>query len=126
MRQSRHQRSNVVSDKCGGIPWPSSAISFERRRSGELRVEVLRAVKYRPIYSHQGRHHPRVIADVTTAVGLANANLKATPLLDPAVSSDPMVYPSAEQIQRLYAVPEYTLEQTRAITRLWQKFKTGQ
>jgi putrescine transport system substrate-binding protein len=70
--------------------------------------------------------NPRVISDVTTTVGLANANLTATPLLDPAVSSDPTVYPSAEHIQRLYAVPEYTPEQTRAITRLWQKFKTGQ
>jgi hypothetical protein len=36
-----------------------------------------------------------------------------------------MVYPPAETLKRLFPYPEYTPGQTRAITRLWQKFKTG-
>ncbi len=70
--------------------------------------------------------NPQVIADMTTAIGLANANVKATALLDAAITSNPMVYPPAEQVRRLSPIPEYNPEQTRAITRLWQKFKTGQ
>jgi len=31
-----------------------------------------------------------------------------------------------ETLKRLLPYPQYTPEQTRAITRLWQKFKTGQ
>lgn len=69
---------------------------------------------------------PRVIADITGYIGLANANSAATPLLDPSIASDPMVYPSPETLKRLFPSPEYTPEQTRAITRLWQKFKTSQ
>jgi putrescine transport system substrate-binding protein len=69
---------------------------------------------------------PRVIADITDYIGLANANSAATPLLDPSIASDPMVYPPPETLRRLFPCPEYNPEQTRAISRLWQKFKTGQ
>jgi putrescine transport system substrate-binding protein len=69
---------------------------------------------------------PQTIADITDYLGLANANSAATPLLDPAIASDPMVYPPRETLNRLSPYPEYTPEQRRAITRLWQKFKTGQ
>jgi putrescine transport system substrate-binding protein len=69
---------------------------------------------------------PRVIADITDYIGLANANSAAIPLLDPSIASDPMVYPPPETLKRLFPCPEYTPEQTRAITRLWQRFKTGQ
>jgi len=69
---------------------------------------------------------PKVIADITNYIGVANANSPATALLDSSVKSDPIVYPPAESIARLSPWPEYTPEQTRAITRMWQKFKTGQ
>jgi putrescine transport system substrate-binding protein len=69
---------------------------------------------------------PKVIADITNYIGFANANSAATSLLDPSIASDPMVYPPPERLQRLSPIPEYTPEQTRAITRLWQKFKTSQ
>jgi putrescine transport system substrate-binding protein len=69
---------------------------------------------------------PKVIADITDYIGLANANSASTLLLDPSIASDPMVYPPPETIKRLSPTPEYTPEQTRAITRLWQKFETGQ
>lgn len=69
---------------------------------------------------------PKVIADITHNVGFANANSAATPLLDPSIASDPIVYPPPDRLKRLFPIPEYTPEQTRAITRIWQKFKTGQ
>ena len=69
---------------------------------------------------------PQVIANVTNYIGLANANSAATPLLDPSIANDPMVYPPAETLARLSPYPQYTSEQRRAITRLWQNFKTGQ
>ena len=68
----------------------------------------------------------KVIADITNYVGFANANSAATSLLDPSIAADPIVYPPLDRLQRLSPVPQYTPEQNRAITRLWQKFKTGQ
>lgn len=69
---------------------------------------------------------PKVSAGFTSYIGVANANTAATRLLDPSIKSDLIVYPTEETIKRLAPYPEYTSEQTRAITRLWQRFKTGQ
>jgi putrescine transport system substrate-binding protein len=69
---------------------------------------------------------PDVIAQITNFVGSANANLGATPLLDPSIANDTASYPSPAQREKLFVQTESTPEQTRAITRLWQKFKTGQ
>lgn len=69
---------------------------------------------------------PRVIADITNFVGYPNANLAATPLLEPSIANDTTSYPTVAQRERLFVPPESTSEQARAITRLWQKFKTGQ
>jgi putrescine transport system substrate-binding protein len=69
---------------------------------------------------------PKVIADVTNYIGLANANSAATPLLNSSVARDPMVYPPHEALARLSPYPQYTSEQRRALTRLWQRFKAGE
>jgi putrescine transport system substrate-binding protein len=69
---------------------------------------------------------PDVIAEISNFVGYANANLAATPLLDPAIANDTASYPTPAQRQTLFVQMESTPEQARAITRLWQKFKTGQ
>jgi len=69
---------------------------------------------------------PEVIAEITNFVGYANANLGATPLLDPSIANDTASYPTPAQRDRLFVQTESTPEQARAITRLWQKFKTGQ
>jgi putrescine transport system substrate-binding protein len=70
--------------------------------------------------------NPRVIANVTSYDGSANANSAATPLLDASIALDPMVYPPPDQQQRLFVQTDDSPEQSRAITRIWQKFKTGQ
>jgi putrescine transport system substrate-binding protein len=69
---------------------------------------------------------PEVIAEITNFVGSANANLAATLLLDPAIANDTASYPTPVQRETLFVQTESTPEQARAITRLWQKFKTGQ
>jgi putrescine transport system substrate-binding protein len=69
---------------------------------------------------------PQIIANITNFIGYANANSAAAPLLDPSIASDNIIFPTPEQQQRLFVQTDDSPEQTRAITRLWQKFKTGQ
>ncbi len=69
---------------------------------------------------------PQVIADVSNFKRYANANLASQPLVLPAVKDDPGIYPPPEQRQSLAVQLADSPEQTRAITRVWQKFKTGQ
>jgi putrescine transport system substrate-binding protein len=69
---------------------------------------------------------PQVIANITNFIGYANANSAATPLLDPLIASDKVIFPTPEQQQRLFVQIDDSPEQARVITRLWQKFKTGQ
>jgi putrescine transport system substrate-binding protein len=70
--------------------------------------------------------NPQVIANITNFIGNANANSAATPLLDASIASDTAIYPTHDEQKRLFLPGEESPEQTRAITRLWQKFKTGQ
>jgi putrescine transport system substrate-binding protein len=69
---------------------------------------------------------PQVIADVSDFKRYANANLAALPLVAPAVRDDPEIYTPVGQRQTLAVQLADSPEQTRAITRVWQKFKTGQ
>jgi putrescine transport system substrate-binding protein len=69
---------------------------------------------------------PQVIADVSNFKRYANANLASQSMVLPAVKEDPGIYPTPEQRQKLALQLADSPEQTRAITRVWQKFKTGQ
>jgi putrescine transport system substrate-binding protein len=69
---------------------------------------------------------PQVIGNISNFIGYANANVPATRLLDPSIASDPMIYPPPEVQQRLFVQTDDPPEQSRVITRIWQKFKTGQ
>lgn len=69
---------------------------------------------------------PAAIAKVSNFIGNANANIAATPLLDAALAADAMVYPSAEEQRRLFVQTEDSPQRSRAITRIWQRFKTAQ
>jgi spermidine/putrescine-binding protein len=52
--------------------------------------------------------------------------LAATPLLDASIAADTTIYPTQQEQQRLFAQAEVPNEQSRTITRIWQRFKTGQ
>jgi putrescine transport system substrate-binding protein len=69
---------------------------------------------------------PEVIARITDYVGSANGNAAATRYLDPATAADPVIYPPPAAQTRLFLQSADSAEQSRAITRLWQKFKTAQ
>jgi putrescine transport system substrate-binding protein len=68
---------------------------------------------------------PAVIASVSDYVGYANPNLKAGPLMDQSVLSNPSVYPSAEVMAKLYVSQELPVKVQRSMTRSWTKIKTG-
>jgi putrescine transport system substrate-binding protein len=68
---------------------------------------------------------PQVMADISNFKRFANANSAALPLVLPEVKSDPNIYPTPDQVKKLSVQLQDSPEQTRAITRVWQKFKTG-
>jgi putrescine transport system substrate-binding protein len=69
---------------------------------------------------------PQVIADISNFKRYANGNAASQPLVLPSVKDDTRIYPPAEQRQKLAVQLADSADQTRAITRVWQKFKTGQ
>jgi putrescine transport system substrate-binding protein len=69
---------------------------------------------------------PQVIADVSNYKSYANGNSASQSLVVPAIKDDPGIYPPLDQRQKLAVQLADSAEQTRAITRAWQKFKTGQ
>jgi len=68
---------------------------------------------------------PEVIAKCTEFTGYANVNKAATALIDPAVTSDPAIYPDAETLSRMYTPRPQTDEQERMLTRAWAAIKAG-
>lgn len=69
---------------------------------------------------------PQVIADISNFKRYANANLASQPLVHDDVKSDPAIYPTPEERKRLSVQLSDSSDQTRAITRVWQDFKTAQ
>src|SRR6266702_1593680 len=69
---------------------------------------------------------PQVIAEISNFKRYANGNAASQPLVLPSVKDDPGIYPPPEQRQKLAVQLADSADQTRAITRIWQKFKTGQ
>ena len=69
---------------------------------------------------------PKVTADITNFKRFANANAASTPFVLDSVKNDPGIYPPPQLRQKLAVQLADSPDQTRAITRLWQKFKTGQ
>jgi len=70
--------------------------------------------------------NPQVMASISNFIGFANANSGAAPLLDSSIVTNTAIYPTPDQRQRLVLQLEDSPEQMRAITHIWQKFKTAQ
>jgi putrescine transport system substrate-binding protein len=68
---------------------------------------------------------PEVAAKCSNFTNYANGNAKSKPFLDPAVASNPAVYPDAETMGRLYTPQAMSEEQERALTRVWTDVKSG-
>jgi len=69
---------------------------------------------------------PKVIAEISNFKRYANADAQAQSLIEPSVRDDPAIYPPVEQRQKLAVQLADSADQTRAITRVFEKFKTGQ
>lgn len=69
---------------------------------------------------------PRVIADISNFKRYANANLASQPYVLESVKDDPAIYPPPQLRDKLSVQLADSPEQTRVITRMWEKFKTGQ
>jgi putrescine transport system substrate-binding protein len=69
---------------------------------------------------------PEVTAAISNYMRYANANAAASPLVDASIAGDPGIYPTAEQRQHLFVQLGDSQERARAITRIWQEFKTAQ
>ena len=69
---------------------------------------------------------PDVIAKVTNDIGYANANEKATPLVNPELSGNPAMYPPESGMGNIYTIGVRTGEGTRVLTREFTRAKTGQ
>jgi len=66
---------------------------------------------------------PEVITEITNFKGYANANAGAKPLA--SVKNDPGIYPTPELLPKLTVQLADSDEQTRAISSVWEKFKTA-
>jgi putrescine transport system substrate-binding protein len=69
---------------------------------------------------------PKVIADISNFKRFANANLASQALVLDSVKDDPAIYPPPPLRDKLAVQLADSPEQTRVITRMWEKFKTGQ
>ena len=69
---------------------------------------------------------PEVMAAITNAVKYPNGNRGSLPFVAGAIKNDPAIYPSAETRVKLHTLPAMTPEETRLVTRLWTRFRTGQ
>jgi putrescine transport system substrate-binding protein len=66
---------------------------------------------------------PEVITEITNFKGYANANAGAKPLA--SVKNDPGIYPTPDLQPKLTVQLADSDDQTRAIARVWEKFKAG-
>jgi putrescine transport system substrate-binding protein len=68
---------------------------------------------------------PDKIARASNFIGYANANKNATPLVDPAITGDPAIYPDSDTMKRLHSTLVLPPKQERLRSRVWTKVKTG-
>lgn len=67
---------------------------------------------------------PEVIAELTNNIYFANANKAADMLIDPAIKTDPDIYPPQEVRARLFSEQQQGLSAMRERTRIWTAFRT--
>jgi putrescine transport system substrate-binding protein len=70
---------------------------------------------------------PEISAEVTRFIGFASGNSAAVPLLEPAVRNNVIVYPTpAVRARFVDAGQIYSNDDMHTLTRIWQRFSTGQ
>lgn len=69
---------------------------------------------------------PEVIAKASNSVMYANGNAAATPLVNPAVTGDPSVYPPQAVMAKLFVATPYGTKLQRIVTRQFTTIKGGE
>ena len=68
---------------------------------------------------------PRVSANLSNYMRFASANESALPFITPEIREDTAIFPPQTVRSQLAVQLADSPEQTRAIVRMWQRFKTG-
>jgi len=68
---------------------------------------------------------PNVIAEITDEIYYGNDNIASRPLVNPAILSDPTLYPTPEIEARLFRADEASAATERIRTRTWTRVKTA-
>ena len=68
----------------------------------------------------------KTMAGISNATRYANANAAATPWVQASILHDRVIYPTAEERRRLFVQLADDSDCARQLTRIWQRFKTGQ
>jgi len=69
---------------------------------------------------------PEVSAAITNAIHYPNGNAASLALVNPEIREDPSVYPDAATRARLISISAVSMEYSRAVSREWTRFRTGQ
>ncbi len=69
---------------------------------------------------------PAVIAEITNEIYYGNDNIASRPLVNPAILSDPSLYPTPEIEARLFRATEVSAATERIRQRTWTRVKTAQ
>ena len=69
---------------------------------------------------------PEVEAGITNAVFYANPVPSSIKLVDPAISGDPGIYPSADVQSKMHGLLTHSQDFTQQLTRAWTTIKTGE
>jgi putrescine transport system substrate-binding protein len=69
---------------------------------------------------------PKVIADITNAVGQANGNAASLPFVAEPLRTDPSIYPTPAVFERLTIDKAWQPDLLRDIGRRWTRIQTGQ
>lgn len=69
---------------------------------------------------------PQIAARNTNFISYANGNAASRPFVDPAILSDPTVYPDQAMMARFYTISVHDQPTERLMNRLWTRIKTGQ
>ena len=69
---------------------------------------------------------PEVSAAITNAIHYPNGNAASLPLINADIRDDQSVYPDAATRARLTSISAVPMEYSRAVSREWTRFRTGQ
>jgi putrescine transport system substrate-binding protein len=68
---------------------------------------------------------PDVIAGITNQVRYPNAVSASLPMVDPAVASNPDIYPPPERLARMFTIGATDQATAKARSRMWARIKAG-